>query len=135
MCIKDSFAKHKIKSSLTILLSSSSLPPRKHSLKYYYNNISLPWAFIFFYQSTSFASPNTKLVWTISVDNKGLKICLLGTSNFVVTLSFFPRCKPKWSRDGSIDNHKFYMVHGPWCKHPLKLLVLQLNRFLIGCHH
>ena len=47
-----------------LLLSSSSrsLLPKKNSLKLYYNNISLPWALAFFYQSTSFASPTGKPV-------------------------------------------------------------------------
>ena len=33
------------------------------------------------------------------VDNVGLKICLLGTSNFMVAMSFCPKCKTKWSWD------------------------------------
>ena len=41
-----------------------------------------------------------KTRWTILVDNVGLKICLLGTLNSMVTLAcFIPWCKPKWSRD------------------------------------
>ena len=40
-----------------------------------------------------------KTYWTMSVDHVGLKPCLGGTSNFMVTLALFPWCKPKWSRD------------------------------------
>jgi hypothetical protein len=43
----------------------------------------------FFYHSTSFASPTGKSRWTMLVDNVGLKTCLLGASNFMVTLTFF----------------------------------------------
>ena len=45
-----------------LLLSSSSLPPKKKSFKFYYNNISLPWTLAFSYQSTYFVSPTTKPV-------------------------------------------------------------------------
>jgi hypothetical protein len=59
---KGSFEKkiRKKNSSLTILLSSSTFFPKKISSKHYYNITSLPWAPAFFYQSASFASPNTK---------------------------------------------------------------------------
>ena len=44
------------------------------------------------------------------MNNVGLKICILGTSNSMVTLTFFPWCKPKWSQ------HKFnsqsQILHG-----------------------
>ena len=36
--------------------------------------------------------------WTMLVDNVRLEICLLGTSNSMVTVTFFPWCNPKWSR-------------------------------------
>ena len=43
---------------------------------------------------------------TMSVDNVGLKTCLLGTSNSMVTLTCFPRYKPTWSRDEfNIQSH------------------------------
>ena len=57
----------------------------------------------------------------MSVDDVGLQICLLGTSNFMVTLTFFFR-DINWSGPGtsSTTNHKFYRalgwLHGPWCK-------------------
>ena len=37
--------------------------------------------------------------WIMSVYYLGLQICLLETSTFMVTLPFFPWCKPKWSQD------------------------------------
>ena len=37
--------------------------------------------------------------WTMSMDNVGPRICLLGTSNSMITLTFWPWCNPKWSRD------------------------------------
>ena len=40
-----------------------------------------------------------KTYWTMSMDNVGLTICLLGTPNFMITLAYFPWCKPKWSQD------------------------------------
>ena len=46
-----------------------------------------------------FYLPHRKTRWIMSVDNVGLKTCLLGTSNSMVTLTCFPRCKPTWSRD------------------------------------
>ena len=50
-------------SSLTILLSCLHLLyPKRNSFKIYYYNISLPWALAFFYYSTSFATPTTKVV-------------------------------------------------------------------------
>ena len=40
-----------------------------------------------------------KTCQTMSMDNVDLKICLLGTSNSMVTLIVFSWCEPKWSRD------------------------------------
>ena len=44
-----------------------------------------------------FCLSHRKTCWIMSMDNVGLKICLLGISNFMITLTFFPWCKPKWS--------------------------------------
>ena len=66
---------------------------------------------------------HNKTRWTMSVNNVGFKLCLLGTSNFMITLTFFPWCKPKWSRTTSTTTHKIYRtlerLYGPWCKQPL----------------
>ena len=48
-----------------------------------------------------------KIHWTMSVDNVGLKICLLET--FMVTLVLFPWCKPKWSQNEF--NNQSHILH------------------------
>jgi len=69
---------------------------------------------------------NTRL--TISLDDVGLKICFLRTSNFMVTLTFFfPWCKLKWSWDEfNNQSQKNYRalgrLHGPCCKQPLSVM-------------
>ena len=112
-----------IKSSLTIFSSSSSLP-RKESYKFFIITTFLCHGpCFFFYQNTSFAStlnpkPGGPCQWIMQV----LKMCLLGTSNSMVTLTFFPSCKPNWSQDEF--NVQSYILpglgktHGPWCKQP-----------------
>jgi len=59
-----------------------------------------------------FCLSHRKTYWIMSVDNVGLKICLLGTSNSMVTLSFPPWCKPKWSWDEF--NNQSQMLQGLW---------------------
>ena len=85
--------------SLTILLSSSFLPPQKNHWSFYSNNICLPWALASFLLEHHICLPHCKIRWSMSMDDVGLKICLLGTSNSMATLIFFPWCKPKWSHD------------------------------------
>ena len=46
-----------------------------------------------------FCLSHRKTCWAVLVDNVDLKVRLLGTSNFTVTLTFFPWHKPKWSCD------------------------------------
>jgi hypothetical protein len=46
-----------------------------------------------------FCLSHHKTHWTMSVDNVGLRKYLLGNSNFMVTLIFFPWCRLKWSRN------------------------------------
>jgi hypothetical protein len=57
---------------------------------------------------------------TMSVDNVGLTICLLETSNSIITRTFFPWFKVKWSQDEFNIQSQFYKVLGrlrsPWCK-------------------
>jgi hypothetical protein len=38
-----------------------------------------------------------KTCWIMSVDNVDLIICLSMSLNSIVTLTFYPWCKPKWS--------------------------------------
>ena len=79
-------------SSLSILLSSLLFIfsfPIFFFMKTIYNNISLSCTLAFFYQSTLFSLSHCKTCWTMSMDNIGLKMRLLGTSNTMVTLTFF----------------------------------------------
>jgi hypothetical protein len=46
-----------------------------------------------------FCLSHRKFHWTMPGNNVNLKGCLLGTSNSMVTLKFFPWCSPKWSWD------------------------------------
>ena len=64
----------------------------------------------FFLLEHFFCLSHCKTHWTIPINNAGLKICLLGTSNSMVTMTFFPWCKPKWS---------LRWLHDSWCKQPL----------------
>ena len=114
--------------SSTILLSSlvfSFFTSTKNPLKSHYKNISLPWAIAFFLLKHLFCLSHRKTHWIMSVDNVGLKICILGTSNSMVTLIFFPWCKLKWSRN-ELNNQSQILqglgrLHGPWCKQPLSV--------------
>lgn len=59
-----------------------------------------------------------KIHWTISVDNVGLRMCLLWTSNSKVTLTDFPWWKSKWTRvefnrqSQVLQAWDDFMVHG-----------------------
>ena len=46
-----------------------------------------------------FCLSHRKTRWIMPMNNVDLKICFLGTLNFMVTLTFVPWCKPKWSQD------------------------------------
>ena len=43
-----------------------------------------------------FCFSHHKTRWTMSVDYAGIKICLLGTSTSMITLTLFLWCKLKW---------------------------------------
>ena len=70
-----------------------------------------------------FCFSHCKTRWTMSLDNASLQICLFETSNCMLTFTFYPWCKPKWSQDefqqlvanftGPWDD---FMVQ--WCKQP-----------------
>ena len=96
ICPKTVVWKKKFKFDHSFVFIFSS---QKYFIKNHYNVISLPWALTFFLIKHLFCFSHRKTRWTMSVDNVGLKICLLGTLNFMVTLTFFPWCKPKWSRN------------------------------------
>ena len=116
--------------SLVFIFSSPIKLFCKKSLKNYDNNISLPWGL--FVLEHIFCHSHHKTCWTMLVDNVDLNICLLGTSNFMVTLIFFslvytkvvPRRVPQpiTTFTGPWDN---FMVHG--VNNPL---VLQWSYFL-----
>ena len=57
-----------------------------------------------------FCLSHRKTHWTTSMDNVGLKIHHLVTLNSMVTLTFVPWCKPKWSRDEF--NNQSQILHG-----------------------
>ena len=72
-----------------------------------------------------------KTRWTMSINNVGLKICLLRTSNSMVTLTFFSLgVNQSGPRTSSTTNHKFYntlgRLHGPWCKQPLSIMLVKV---------
>ena len=91
--------------SLTILLSSlvifclHLLFPKNNSLINYYEIISMTCPPLPSFFCVLFCFSHRKTRWTMSLDNIGLKICLMGTLNSMVTLTFCPWCKLKWSRD------------------------------------
>ena len=85
---------------LTNILSSSSLPQKTISLKYYYNIISMPWAPTFFFLLEHlFCLSHHKLGWIMLVDNNAFKHVLWGLGTPWSPWHLFPWYKPKWSRD------------------------------------
>ena len=100
-----------------------NFPQKKHSLKIYYTNISRPLPF--FLLEHLFWLSHRRTRWTVLVDNVGLKICRLGTSNSMVALTKKSSLGVIQSGPGmsSTTNHKFYMAFGRlaglWCKQPL----------------
>ena len=126
MLKNDSFEKKK-NLSLTILVFSLALifsSPNKSSFRNCYNNVSLPWARVFFLLEHVYCISHHKTHWTMLVDNVGLKICLLGTSNSMVTLTFSLGVNRSDPETNSTTNHIFYKalgrLHGPQCQQPLR---------------
>jgi hypothetical protein len=75
--------------NLTILLSSSSL------LQHFFVMgpcLSLSTKHLF-------GLSHRKTRWTMLLNQIGFQIRLLGISNSMITLTFFPWCKMKWSQD------------------------------------
>ena len=109
---KGSFEK-KIKFDYSFVFSwLHPLFPNKNFKKVYYNNISLPWtlASFFFLLEHLFCLSQRKTCQTMSMNNVGLKLCLLGTLNSIITLTFFPWCKLKWSWDEL--NNQLHILKG-----------------------
>jgi hypothetical protein len=82
---KGQFNKRKFKFDHVLVFIFSS--PNKKSLKTYYYNSSRHGAFVFFLLEHLFCLSQCKTRWTMSMDNAGLEICLLGTSIAMVTLT------------------------------------------------
>ena len=121
-------------SSLTfscLLLSSSFLPPKK----FYLHQSLLYHSSTFFLLEHLFCLSHRKTRWIMSIANVGLKICLLGTSNSTITLTFFPWCKPKWSQDEFNSQSQILQgmgqLHGPWCKHPMMSVIPKPNYIIL----
>ena len=64
-----------------------------------------------------------KSTYKVLVDNVGLNLCLLGTSNFMVTMTFSSLVQLQWSQDEFNNQSQIYKtlgrLHDPWCKQPL----------------
>ena len=62
---------------------------------------------LLFFLDHLFCLSQRKTHWTMAVDRVGLKKYILRTSTSVVTLPFFPWCKPKSSRDNfNVQSHR-----------------------------
>ena len=111
---------------------------QKNSLQIYDNIISMPWALAFFLLEHLFCLSHYKTRWSMSVNYVGIKICLLGTSTFMVTSTSFLWCKPKWSHDEFNNQstllHGLGTVHDPWCKQPLSPGSM-INMIVSAQHH
>ena len=108
----------KTKSSVTVclLLSSSSLSQERISLDDFFENIiSLPRALVFYF----FSSTRTHMLPLITKPVGPCQWIMLGTSNSMVTMAFFPCCEPKWFQVELNNKSQILHVHGPWCKQPM----------------
>ena len=70
--------------------------------------------------------------WTMLVDNVGLQIWLLGTSNSMTTLTFFfgvNRSSPETSSTADRRSYRaLEQLHGSWCKQPLTSTMDEITR-------
>ena len=119
---KMSILRKKNSLSLTILLSTSSLPRKsknKKLSKFYYNKISLPWALAFFllehlfcFSFTSFANSVEPCQWIM----QALKYVFWRSRTSWSIRPFVPWCKLKWSR--AVFNNQSQVLQGlgttPW---------------------
>ena len=91
-----------------LLLSLSSLP--QASIEFLFITTFLCRGPLLFLLEHLFCLSHRKTRWTMLVDNVGLKLCLLGTLNSMIILTFSPWCNLKWSRD--VFNDQLEIVHG-----------------------
>ena len=97
ICAKRAILKKiKFDHSLVFIFSS---PQKSFLIVYIINIISFAMGTCLFQLEHLFCLSHHKTCWSMSVDTISLKICLLETLNFMITLTFFPWCKPKWSQD------------------------------------
>ena len=119
MSQKGSFEKRN--PSLTILLSSSSLPQNMfHDVLFYYNNISMSRVVVFFPLEHLFASPIAKPVGPCHWIMHSFKYVFWRPRNPQPLKHLFPSENRSGPRMSSTTNHIFYMplgrLHSRWCK-------------------
>jgi hypothetical protein len=126
ICQNGNFEEFKFHRSLVFSCLQLLFPKKieKQLLQIYYQHFSSMGPCVFLPEHL-FCLSHCKTCRTMSKDNVGLKLCLLGTSNSMVTLIFFPWCEPKWSRDKLNNQSQILqglgMTHGPCCKQPLSM--------------
>ena len=109
--------KNKIKcdrlSSLVFIISF----PRKNFIRWFFLRTSFlchePLFLIFF------SSTRTHMLPLITKPVGPCQWIMLGTSNSMVTMAFFPCCEPKWFQVELNNKSQILHVHGPWCKQPM----------------
>ena len=71
----------------------------------------------FFLLEHLFCLSHCKTRWIVSVDDVGLKVRLLGTSNSMMSLPFWPWCKSKWSPNECNNQSQILQDFGMtlWC--------------------
>ena len=71
------------------------------------------------------------------MDNASVKICLMGISSSMVTMTFPISVNQNGPDTSSTTNHRFYRalgrIHGPWCKQTLTQLAIWLCRAIYYC--
>ena len=100
---------------------------RKNSFQTHYNNISLPWALAFFYESTSFGPCQ----WIMSRHSNMCfrDLILHGHSNIFLLL--YTEVIPWRVQQPITDFRALQRLHGPWCKQSLQFKYSRKNK----CQH
>ena len=87
-----------------------------------------PWKIAIVHGPTSWSNfhvtiSSKKTIYKVSMDNASLDLCLLRTSNSMVTITFSSLVQLKWSRDEVNNQSQIYkalgQLHDPWSKQPL----------------
>ena len=107
--------------TLTRRKSCIKTPPTKK--KNHYNIHFSTMGLYFFLLDHLFCLSHCKTHWSMSTNCVGLKTCLLGTSIYMVTMTFFLGVSRSGLGTSSTTNYFSYKalgwLHGPWCKQPL----------------